>query len=65
MNYRPPGLLVEEARNRIRNRFQGLQRTRILQPIAIDEATEAISVWKAQGKDSTEALNKAWKARWA
>lgn len=66
ISYRPPSLLVEEARSRIRNRFQGLRRAKgPTHPLATEEATEAIAAWKAQGKDSTEALNKAWKARWA
>lgn len=63
---RAPGLLVEEACKKIRNRFQWLRRSRGPQKaVAVEEATEAISAWRAQGRDSTEALNRAWRDRWA
>jgi hypothetical protein len=64
--YRPPGQLVEEACKKVQSRFQWLGGTRgPTKPLEVEEATEAISAWSAQGRDSEEALKKAWEARWA
>ena len=64
-NYRPPSLLVEEACKKIKNRFGWVNRaTGPLEPLALERATEAIAAWKAQGRDSTTALVKAWEVRW-
>ena len=35
-----------------------------MEPLALERATEAIAAWKAQGRDSTTALVKAWEVRW-
>ena len=62
--YRPPGRLVEEACKKVQSRFQWIGRTRgPTRPLEVEEATEAISAWAAQGRDTEEALKRAWEAR--
>jgi hypothetical protein len=55
---------VEEACRRIENRFGWGGRVDVGQS-TLQRATEVITAWKAQGRDTKMALARAWEARWS